>query len=620
MLIRWPCALLFSTALLAFSAASATEPPLRMRAAEIRAELALQLSPRYSDTSDLQPYQEQLSQAVEALAAFLETANPEVAAGWREYLQWDDLVEQLAKPKSNTKVLKTVLLAFRRYHSGLDLDPFRQVQAALREYIHETDVQEAMSQDGQFDRCLENLANSLARYERQPNYEDSYRVGRELYSLERSIDSGHEAIQSIQNRFMHPNTYGRISLRLVNRLLSRDVRDEMIINDFEDGRRTRGQAITTAHLKAALIESGQQAAIDLILEGKCRAPSTITQQGPITVHGSFITNVSARKRIHLNKEGISFQPAEARCSTSVRIHDVEANRRILERIARRRAPQQKPEAEAAVSQKTSRRVESQLNQQAETALEEVNQIFIRNFRTPNRCYGTFPSLMQFSTTPRELQLHARAADEWQLGAPDAAPALNLDHDLGFAIHESMIGNYAEGLFGGKQITDKQWLNCLNTLTGSEPRALWVHDRTDRWALTFSDTRPIVVRFHNGQFQITVRSQQITREGQSHQDLIDISTAFRMQITADGPVLFREEEVSVAFVDGRTPDTEQQKLLDFIHWKFGAIMPKELYFDGLVPPTGGSLSMLRNLQPKEFSFQNGWIKIGYQLISKVVDPS
>jgi hypothetical protein len=94
----------------------------------------------------------------------------------------------------------------------------------------------------------------------------------------------------------------------------------------------------------------------------------------------------------------------------------------------------------------------------------------------------------------------------------------------------------------------------------------------------------------------------------------------MQITADGPVLFREEEVSVAFVDGRTPDTEQQKLLDFIHWKFGAIMPKELYFDGLVPPTGGSLSMLRNLQPKEFSFQNGWIKIGYQLISKVVDPS
>ena len=61
------------------------------------------------------------------------------------------------------------------------------------------------------------------------------------------------------------------------------------------------------------------------------------------------------------------------------------------------------------------------------------------------------------------------------------------------------------------------------------------------------------------------------------------------------------------------DSEEQEFLDFIQWKFNAIMPDALYADGLVPPAGGSFGLLRQLLPKEYSFHDGWMVIGYQLV-------
>ena len=48
------------------------------------------------------------------------------------------------------------------------------------------------------------------------------------------------------------------------------------------------------------------------------------------------------------------------------------------------------------------------------------------------------------------------------------------------------------------------------------------------------------------------------------------------------------------------------------------MPEELYFDGLVPPVGGSLAMLRNLRPDAYRFENGWMRMGYSLVDSQAD--
>jgi hypothetical protein len=598
--------------LLSRSYAVGETPATLGRAQQIRMQLAQQLQPRQVNLEQLYPYQQDVLLAINELDAFLTTAEPAVADGWRNYLQWDALIAEMNATPSDLDVLAKVLISFRRYRTGIELPPFQKLQQTLQAYIHEAHVINTMAGDGQYEHCLNQLATALARHEIQPNYPDAHLIGRELYCLEKSIVSGGETLQQIRNRFQHPNLYGKVDLELINRLLERDLQQETTINEVSNRRTTRGRANMSAHLTAILQPDTNQASIDLILRGQCKAPTTFTEQGQIRVRGSFLTDIEATKRMLIDKQGIRFLPANVQCSTSVQFHDISADRMLVERIARRRAPRMRPEAEADVSRQTERRIAQELDTQAEQALEEANHMFVDHFCAPNQCYGTFPELLRFSTSPDKLQVHMKSSRKWQLGAPDPPPALP-ENDLGFAMHESLIGNYSEGLLGGKQIIDKQWLRCLNTLTGSEPRPLWVHDRTDRWAITFADQRPIVVSFQDDLIGFTLRIKRCNRAEQQIDKLIDIAATFRIDTTSEGPVFFRQGDVSVDLVQGVPATVEDQQFLDFLYRKFSAVMPEELYFDGLVPPTGGSLAMLRKLEPDAYSFQNGWMRMGYSLV-------
>ncbi|MDG2206275.1 MAG: hypothetical protein P8K78_00055, partial [Pirellulales bacterium] len=341
------------------------------RAAQIRRQLFEKIQPRNVERSELEPYRETLRAATAQLGEYLESADAEVADGWRDYLRWDDLMSQLESPQIDPHVLAEVMLSFRRYQNGLELPPFQDVQQALQAYIHEAHVIESMSREGQFQHCLSQLAAAMARHEAQPNYPDAHIIGRELYCLQRSIDSGHETLEEIRNLFQHPNLYGKVDLELINRLLERDLQQETTIYEVSDRRTTRGQANTQARLKAVLRQDTEQASIDLVLTGQCRAPTTLTEQGQIRVRGSFLTDIEASKRMLIDKQGIRFLPAIVECSTAVQFHDISADRMLIERIARRRAPRMRPEAEADVSRQTEQRIAQELNAQAEQALQEA---------------------------------------------------------------------------------------------------------------------------------------------------------------------------------------------------------------------------------------------------------
>ena len=598
---------------------SAEMPRQTERAREIRQQLAMQLKPRPVSPAQLEPYREQLLIAIDALSAFLDTAEPEVAEGWRDYLQWHALLNESAVEQPDLEVLSEVLISFRRYHPGIELAPFQKLQQTLQAYVHEAEVVSAMKEDGQFDHCLTQLALALARHESQPNYADAHIIGRELYCLEKSIESGHATIDQIRDRFQHPNLYGKVELELINRMIERDLQQATTIYEVSDRRTTRGQANTSVHVSAVLQPDPKQASVDLVLKGTCRAPATVTDQGQIRVRGSFVTEIEASKRMLVDKVGIRFLPAQVQCSTDVEFNDISAERPVVERIARRRVPRMRPEAEADVSRQTEQRIAEELNTQAAQALQEANRIFTDNFCAPNQCYGTFPELLRFSTLPDKLEVHMRSARPWQLGAPEPPPTVR-ENDFGFALHESVIGNYSEGLFGGKEITDRQWLRCLNTLTGSEPRALWVHDRTPRWSVTFADQRPIVVSFRDNMIGFTLRIKRFHRGEAQLESMIDIKSAFRVETTRDGPVFFRQGELTVQLVEDRPATAEEQQALDFLHRKFSAVMPEALYFDGLVPPAGGSLAMMRKLCPDAFRIDNGWLRLGYSMVDETADES
>jgi hypothetical protein len=69
-------------------------------------------------------------------------------------------------------------------------------------------------------------------------------------------------------------------------------------------------------------------------------------------------------------------------------------------------------------------------------------------------------------------------------------------------------------------------------------------------------------------------------------------------------------------DGSPVDESNAQFKRFLHRKFAAIFPPDLYFDGLVPPAGGFWARLRHLNLTQLKAQDGWLAIGYEWASDV----
>ncbi|MEK6247080.1 MAG: hypothetical protein N2C12_02805, partial [Planctomycetales bacterium] len=324
-------AVLFSVIASATLNAFAAEPPLSARARQIRSELAENLEYQPLQISDLQHTKDVLVAAINRLDEFLQTADPNVVNGWKDYLMWGDLHEQLQLDRPDIDRLREILLRYRRNLDGVDMKAFTSVRASLIEMIQMAEILEVMTVEGQFNHCLNRLAAGLANHELDPSYANAYQIGRELYCVEKSTAQPNEHLVAIRKRFQHPNAYGRASLRMVNKMFGQDISDETDINQSSGGSETRGTATTKARLKAEFVSADDRAALNLHLSGTTRADRTVTQQGPVTVYGSFLTQVDARKRVFMTEKGLSYHPARANCSTSIQIHDIVANRRLIER-------------------------------------------------------------------------------------------------------------------------------------------------------------------------------------------------------------------------------------------------------------------------------------------------
>jgi hypothetical protein len=111
--------------------------------------------------------------------------------------------------------------------------------------------------------------------------------------------------------------------------------------------------------------------------------------------------------------------------------------------------------------------------------------------------------------------------------------------------------------------------------------------------------------------LTLRLAALTRGEKHFEQPIEIEARLVPQITRDGPALVREGDLTIRFTSPINPEVESRQQA-FLTRKFSAIFPAELHFNGLTPPTGGSLGKLRHLSLAEFSSAHGWLTLGYEL--------
>jgi hypothetical protein len=578
----------------------------------------------------------ELASAINSLDRFLRSGAPYKAAGWKKYLQWNDLVGVVQQPQPPTAELSAAVLAkLDGENPGLRMPPFTRVRDALAHYLGAAAAASDETLKDEYVRRMEELAAQLEAYANDPAAGDAaLAIGRTLAWLD-SQQQAPQILAAVHEAYGHPNFLGHASQRLVAAGIEEDIDRITGVRDYILGTDIHGTARMTGRTTLVLAENPAAASMRILLGGTV-VSSSIGYNGPVTLRTTGYTRVAGEKQIDMTPEGLVAYWARASCPTSTTIHSIHARHGMVEKIAWRRAGKQKGQAEAIASQHAAARVAGELNAEAGRLIAEQNARYQEKFRDELRRRGEFPEELVFSSTPQQAMVRVRQDSPGLLAAPGVAPEIASTHDLSVRAHESVVTNFGQGLLGGYELTDLRLEKLiLEDLKGELPDELRVtlpdgtlDPEKDPWSIIFAQELPVRCRFSGGGLWIAIRADGFTRgEGDTPgkyrpalTELIEISAAYKIERTDKGATLRRDGDVQVQFPNRADPvqiTIRDSPIVTFIRRKFRSMFKEEFIGEGLT--FKGRWERAGRLQLQEIQSDAAWLALGWSMPAAAEPP-
>jgi hypothetical protein len=552
-----------------------------------------------------------LTTSIQKLEEFLKGHGAEIHQGWTTLLQVPTLKAELAQPRPSTAVLESLSRGFYQNHLGLERPAFLTVRRELRGYLTAREYAAAQHPTQLYRERVEELQERLTRLDAEFDEANAHRAGELVAWLEPLSTEGQSLSAAVRGHYCRTNGMAHVSARAVNLLMARKVNESNWIAENVMGAATQGYAYTAGDVSLGFVPNQERGSLEIRLEGTVNVPSMTAQRGQITAYSSSQTALRATKQVQIDERGLSLLPALAACNTSMQLQDINANSRLVERLAWRRASRMIPEAETSANQLAQTEVTTKLNEQGAAMLSGVNDTFLNKICGPLLRADALPPSMRFWTNESHLRLSFSQWNDGQLAAASPAPRFPDEYDMGVGAHESMINNFTEVLLGGVTTHDEGWKKVVELMTGSVPRPLWVHDRTPRWTATFEQKRPFIVHFDDNRACFTMRLTKVAHGETTFEHPVEVEARMIPRIMPDGPALFRDGELDIRVAPGMESQAEAE-LRKFLASKVGAVFPPEMYFDGFAAPAGGTIGRLRQVQICEMRCQDGWMTLGYKI--------
>jgi ribosomal protein L32 len=319
----------------------------------------------------------------------------------------------------------------------------------------------------------------------------------------------------------------------------------------------------------------------------------------------------------------------ASCGTRSTIHSICAKCGLVERIAWKRAGQQKGQAEAIGSQHAGARVAGQMDREAGRMIAEQNERYLDKFRNPLLRKGEFPEELNFSSTPDRMQVRSLQESSGLIAAPDEPPGFARDYDLAARMHESAVTNYGQGLLAGYYLTDVELERIMREdLKADVPDELHVTDDKEPWAIKFAAELPARSKFSAGKVWMAVRADAFYR-GQENRDapysralgeLIEISADYTIEKTTQGATMRRNGDVVISFPNARPGEQSIRRAATagFLRLKFRNLFKEEFVGEGL--KLKGDWEKAGRLKLAEVQADNAWVRLGWEMTGEGASPA
>jgi hypothetical protein len=555
-----------------------------------------------------------LQKALTDLDQSLAHSRAGYAAGWKKYLHWDQLEKNVASDRPELTALREVLGRFRRNNTGLEQPKFLQARDRLRDYIDAVQASREAKLQENYTAMLDDLAKRLQEYDASPTGNNGPEIGRTIGWLQ-SSGQAPQLVSSVQDRFAKPNLFAHASERFVaagfNERIDRTtgVRDNILGTDIH------GTARFLANQSANTIPSSDAARLNILLSGNIYS-NNVGYNGPVTIRNTGTTSVVASKQLIVNDQGVYATNASSSCRTSSKINSISARCGLIEKIAWKKAGQQKGEAEQVASSHAASRMNGFINQEAAGAVAKANKQFQEKFRWPLLRRGHAPRHMNVSSDDTGVAAQIVQMSRDQIAAPSAPPAVPDDHDVAVQTHESFVANFSEAAIGGLELTDEKLALMMLDLTGSVPEELQITEDKEPWSITFAENYPISAAFDGNKVRLAVRANRFTRgrndDGTVDQETkgtVEISATYNIEKTGAGAKLIRQGDLNVDFIGEDKLSVAQVATKTFLRRKFGSLFKPEFVGEGIA--LKGRWEKAGTLKLADIQADKGWIAVAWR---------
>lgn len=559
-----------------------------------------------------------LNSKLNTLEQFL-SGYGENGTAWKAYLDWKILQAELTSESASISKLNTSLKKLRSNQDGLELSPFSEVATALNNYIDVLSVSKIKNGQKQFAKQLELLAKDLVKYEKAPNTQNTYVVGRRVGNIS-TLGCSPAFVEAVRSKYAQPNLHISVAESFINAGATRPVVQTLPVTDYILGTSISGTAKSNGVLKVITVPSQNSANLRFCLSGKVFS-DTVGSNGPVCIYTTGQTCFSAYKDIFLTPETIRTNPSVASAETFTNINAIvpqgRFGSRLIEKIAWKKAGKQKGLAESIASSHAEDRIQTSFDKQFEEEgsqqLAESQERLEKRVRLPLKRIGEEPEMLALSSTSDNLLVTMLKANRSQLGAPSAPPAVGT-HAITVRAHETVANNMATVLLSGFTLTD-DWLRAKLIEAKKELPPELKDEAQDPWSLTFDNNRPVTVSFKDGGLFVVIRGRKFT-SGSSKYGAMNISVAYKFEQRPEGIALVRTllEILPPGFKkeSGRL-SASQSALVEILNQRLDTVFKKEIPAEGIELPE--NMRHLGKLTASELTSKGGWLSVGWDLPPK-----
>ena len=424
-------------------------------------------------------------------------------------------------------------------------------------------------------------------------------------------------VARIREATSRPNLYLDVDESLLGSAVNRVVDEHSPVDDVVLGTRVRGSGHTTGLVLLDFVPSLESAIVDLTLDATNQS-TTRSSKGPVTVHTLGTTKVDARKRIVIDDQRVTSQPASAAASTSTRTAGIGVRskfaKNLIRKMASKKVAQVRPQAEAISEQRAQERVRRQFEEQTAGPIARASSDYQAKFRRPLMERGWYPEMLHMSTSDTRLSVVARKALADQIAAFTPPPAVDSDAVLAARLHETLVNNAAEITLGGRTITQQFVEEQIKKNKGTLPESLTNDPDQPPWSITFAKRLPVQLDADDNRVKVTVRGSKFT-SGDREFPAMDIWAAYRIEPAAGAIRLVRDGDVQIyppGFVPGggEKLSVAETSLRRILQKRFNKVFKETVDMEPLKLP--GQLEAAGPLPMEQFVAQkDGWVAVGWR---------